>query len=92
MFDRFFEKTSNIKFHQNPSSVVPCGHTDRRTDMIKLIVGFRNFANASKYVLCGGPIARSPSSHLEVTRFVLTRFLKNSIGVITLQGVVHNLL
>ena len=44
-----FEKHSNIKFRENPSSgsrVVQCGRTDRRTDMTKLIVGFRNFANA----------------------------------------------
>ena len=42
---RNFEKSPNIKFHENPSSgsrVVPCG----RTDMMKLIVAFRNFANA----------------------------------------------
>ena len=41
-------------FYQNPSSgsrVVPCGKTDRRTDRqtdMKLIVAFRNFANASR--------------------------------------------
>jgi hypothetical protein len=48
------KKSSNIKFHQIPSSdclLVPYGHwTDRRTngqkDMTKLIVAFRNFANA----------------------------------------------
>jgi len=36
-----------MKFHKNPSgeiSVVPRGHTDRRTDVKKLIVAFRNFA------------------------------------------------
>ena len=46
---QIFEKVSNIKFHQNPSSgsrVVPCG----RTDMTKLIVAFRNFANVPKNV------------------------------------------
>ena len=40
-----FEKSSNIKFHENPlsgSRAVPCG----RTDMTKLMVAFRNFANA----------------------------------------------
>jgi len=40
-----FEKYSNIKFHENPSSgsrVVPCG----RTDMTKLIIALRNIANA----------------------------------------------
>ena len=42
---QIFEQSSNIKFHQNPpigSRVVPCG----QTDMTKLIVAFRNFANA----------------------------------------------
>jgi hypothetical protein len=40
-----FEKFSNIKFHENPSSgsgVVPCERTDRRDE------AFRNFANAPK--------------------------------------------
>jgi len=48
---QIFEKYSNFKFHENPSSgswVVPCGRTDRRTDMTKLIVAFRNFAKAPK--------------------------------------------
>ena len=42
---RIFDKSSNIKFHPSPSSgsrVIPCG----QTDMTKLIVAFRNFANA----------------------------------------------
>ena len=41
----------NIKFHRNPSSgifVVPCWRTDGQTDTMKLIVAFRNFANAPK--------------------------------------------
>jgi len=49
------EKSSNIKFHENPSSesrVVPCGRTDglteRGTDVTNLIVAFRKFANAPK--------------------------------------------
>ena len=52
-FSRDFKKYSNMKFHENPSSgsrVVPCGRTDRRADMTKLIVVFRNFANALKNV------------------------------------------
>jgi len=47
-----FEKYSNTKFHENSfsgSRVVPCGRTDRQTDTTKLIVAFRNFANAPKY-------------------------------------------
>ena len=42
---QIFAKSSTIKFHENPSSeirVVPY----RRTNMTKLIVAFRNFANA----------------------------------------------
>jgi len=48
---QIFEKFSNIKFHENPSSgrrVVPCGQTDGRTDLTKLIVAFRCCANAPK--------------------------------------------
>jgi hypothetical protein len=46
-----FEKSSNIKFHKNPSSgsrVVPCGQTDGQTDVTKVIVAFRSCANAPK--------------------------------------------
>ena len=46
---QIFEKYSNIKFHENPSSgsrVVPCG---RKDSMMKVIVTFRNFAKAPKY-------------------------------------------
>jgi hypothetical protein len=46
-FWQIFEKYSNIKFHENPSigsRVVPGG----QTDITKLIVTFRNAANAPK--------------------------------------------
>jgi len=46
-----FEKSSNIKYDENPSSesrVLPRGRTDRRTDMTELVVAFRNFATAPK--------------------------------------------
>jgi len=46
-----FEKYSNTKFHSNPSSrsrVVPCGRAAAQTDITKLIVVFRNVANARK--------------------------------------------
>ena len=48
---QIFEKDSDLKFHQNPSSgsrVFPCERTDGRTDMTKLIVAFRNSTNAPK--------------------------------------------
>ena len=48
---QIFEKYSNIKFHENPSSedrVAPYG----RTDVTQLIVVFRYFANAPKNAYC----------------------------------------
>jgi len=48
---KIFEKQVNTKFHDDLTSgsrVVPCGRTDRptdRTDITKLKVAFRNFAN-----------------------------------------------
>jgi hypothetical protein len=49
---QIFEKYSNIKFHENPfsgSRVVACGRTDGQTDMTKLIITFRHFAQAPDY-------------------------------------------
>jgi len=53
---QIFEKHSNIKCDENPSSrsrVVPCGRagrrTDRQIDMTQLMVAIRNFANALKF-------------------------------------------
>ena len=46
-YRHIFEKYSNLKFHENPSSgsrIVPCG----QTDMTKPIVAIRNLANESK--------------------------------------------
>ena len=48
---QIFVKSSNIKFNQNPfigSRDVPYGQADGQTDMTKLIVAFRKFANAPK--------------------------------------------
>jgi len=46
-----FSKNPHIKLQENPSGgilVVPCGQTDRQTDMTKLTITFRDFANAPK--------------------------------------------
>ena len=54
---KFWKKYFNTKFYEfsfSGSQIVPCGRTDGRTDgrsegqtdMTKLIIAFRNFANA----------------------------------------------
>jgi hypothetical protein len=49
IFKEIFEKFSNIKFHENPSSGsrgVACGQMDRQTDMMLLIAACCHFVNA----------------------------------------------
>jgi hypothetical protein len=54
---KIFNKTSDIKFHENPPSgekFFSCGQrdTDGRTDVTKILVDFRNFfAQAPKNVI-----------------------------------------
>jgi len=43
-----FNTSSNIKFHENSSSGTELFHVDRQTDMTKLIVASRNFADVPK--------------------------------------------
>jgi hypothetical protein len=45
--DRLSKKYPTIKFHENPSSGSR-RHTDGRTDITKLIIALRNFANTPK--------------------------------------------
>ena len=48
---QLLEKSSNIRFLENPSSgsrVVPYGQTEGQTDMTQLTVAYRNFANGLK--------------------------------------------
>jgi hypothetical protein len=52
LFSTDFRKILNVKFNEIPSCVrqgVPCKRTDRTTDMTKLRVVFRNFANAPEH-------------------------------------------
>jgi hypothetical protein len=49
-----FEKYSNMTFNAKPSSgsrVVPCGPTEEKTDITKLVFAFRNFVNTPKTVI-----------------------------------------
>jgi hypothetical protein len=65
---QIFDKVSNIKFHQNPSSesqVVPRG----QTDMTKVIVAFRNFVNAPKHDHKSIMIVKIKTAQSEVTKF-----------------------
>jgi hypothetical protein len=45
-----FRKQSNIKFYENPSSGRRVVCADGRTDITKLLIAFRNFANMPKTV------------------------------------------
>ena len=47
---QIFEKVSNIKFNQNPSSgsrVVTCWQTEDKTDVTNLTAAFRSFAKSA---------------------------------------------
>jgi hypothetical protein len=58
-------RTTNIKFRENPtgeSRVIPCG----RTDMTKLIVAFRNTANAPK----NGALKRGLQRNVQATETI----------------------
>jgi hypothetical protein len=57
-----FVKYSNIKFHENPSS--GSRQTEKRTDMRKLIVVFRNFAKAPKNAQHFIRVSRNPERAL----------------------------
>jgi hypothetical protein len=51
---KIFEKYSNIKFQENPSSesrAVAGGRTDRQTEKTKQTAAFRNFANVPKSLI-----------------------------------------
>jgi hypothetical protein len=61
-YRQFFEKYLNIKFYENSSVGQSCsvrtdGRTDGETDMMKLIVTFRNFANAPQSLVYAKPRA-----------------------------------
>jgi len=45
---RIVEKYSSTKFHENSSSGAESFHTQRQPDTTKLILAFRNLANAPK--------------------------------------------
>ena len=49
--DKFFEKYSHTKFHENPSGgtgVILCGETEGQAGMTKVVVAFRIFFTAPK--------------------------------------------
>ena len=81
-FRQIFGKYSNTKFYGNPisgSRVVPCGTTDRRTDMTKLTVAFRNFVNAPK-------ITKVNIGFINLCHFVVEYFCFWKRNEIAIQG------
>jgi len=55
-FPDIFKHLLNIKFHENPSNWspgVPFGPTDGWTDMRRIVVTLRNFANSPKIISYG---------------------------------------
>ena len=82
---QIFDKTSNIKFHEDPSSgsrVVPCGWTD----MTELTVALRNFAQAPKkhsHVRAGLLL---PSQYTAATPAPLAAWVPNGGLLRTLQN------
>ena len=100
LYQQIFEKYPKIIFHENPcggSRTVPCGRMDGQTDMTKLIVAFRNFANASKddlilfhlpYLPFTGSCNRSMvrSSHLHSSSISLASLLNRKIFSIFLRS------
>jgi hypothetical protein len=76
-------KYSNIKFQENSSSgsrVVPCGRTDGQTDLTKLIVTLRNFANAPKNWTIQQVL------HLKILQNVSLLFIYSEASLIPLQN------
>ena len=75
---QIFEKSSDIKFDENPSSgsrVVPCGQTDGRTDMTKLIVAFRNSANAPNEEKYPTPAVTSTTFYTFMSNFMIIKHI-----------------
>jgi hypothetical protein len=73
-----FEKYSNIKFHENPTSWSRVLHADtragkgadRQTDITKLRVTFRNFANAPKNFSLCLPVSLKPVPDYEWSQYI----------------------
>jgi hypothetical protein len=73
---RIFEKYSNNKFHENPSSDSrdgPCRRTDRQRVMTKKIVVFCNFAKAPKKVQVAYVILHENTLYITNRPFVQLR-------------------
>jgi hypothetical protein len=75
---QIFEKYSYVKFHKNPSSGIELSPTDEQTDMTKLVVSFRSFANAPKYYVKEFSVQCSPLA-LTFLKFPRLRSLKISM-------------
>ena len=66
---QIFKKILDNEFYENSSSgnqVVPCGRKDRQTDLMKLIVGFGNFTNATKKIILSPSFIKRKCKKLNV--------------------------
>jgi hypothetical protein len=89
-FLQIFEKHSSITCHEIPPGGAELFHVDRRTDMTKLVVAFRNFANASKKkrklarVCTGGSaIRRSTKTERMFSQYTHSYILITSEDILT---------
>jgi hypothetical protein len=66
------------------------GETDRHTDMMKLIVAFRNFANAAKNVAkCNVSTLKVPhpgTRHIQTKRFPNIEAKEDTLGLSATSG------
>jgi hypothetical protein len=60
---QIFEKSRNTKFHENHLVGAELFHADRRTEITKLIVTFRNFVKANQLMLYRQVTAVCPENH-----------------------------
>ena len=78
----FFEKDSNIKFHESRSGGAELFHADGRTDLTKLKVAFRYFAKVPKKKLLYQDIKRL-LFHLRWNFYIIHYFQRSKSDFLT---------
>jgi hypothetical protein len=92
-FQLILEKPTNIKSHKNPSEGLSCSvRTDRRADMTKLRVAFRNFTNKAEIRITQSLLIAGCSLCKERHRYVIATDTAVSCAVIILSQPSVNIL